>query len=257
MKRKKICFLSDAHFGVPVPGYDDREERFRWFCEQEAHAWSDLYIVGDLFDFWVEYRWAIRPDYFNVLHQLRQLVGQGIKVHYLAGNHDFALGPFLRKTIGLAVYPGAIDRKLQGRRFHIYHGDGLLKKDFGYRILKKLLRNRVNQWLYKLMHPNIGVPLGSFISGSSRKYLDRPEGNHFLKEYRECARSQLKKGYDVVMYGHVHYPDFVRYGELGTYCNVGAWLKYCSYAILEGGELTLLKFQEDGASFPVSPVDEK
>ena len=257
MSDKKICFISDAHFGVPVPGYDNREERFIQLCSCEAENWSELYIVGDLFDFWVEYRWAIRPDYFNILHQLKLLVDRGIAVHYLAGNHDFALGSFLEKTIGISVYPGAVEKVIQGRRVYAFHGDGLLKKDFGYRILKLLLRNPVNQLIYKMMHPNIGVPFGSFISGSSRKYLNRPEGSEFLEEYRVHAQRQLKNGSDLVIYGHIHYPDLVRYGDLGIYCNTGAWLKYYSYATMENGEITLLQFQEDGSSAAVPSIDIK
>ena len=242
MTRKKICFISDAHFGVSVQGYDDREERFAQLCALEARHWSELYIVGDLFDFWVEYRWAIRPDYFDVLHQLKLLVDRGIAVHYLAGNHDFALGSFLEKMIGISVFPGVVEKELQGKRVHMYHGDGLLKKDVGYRILKMLLRNPINQRLYKMLHPNIGVPLGSLISGSSRKYLNRPNGKKYLPEYRTHAHQQLQKGNDIVIHGHVHFPDLVRYGDLGTYCNLGAWLEYYSYATMENGEITLFKF---------------
>lgn len=251
MTGKKICFISDAHFGVHVSGYDDREERFAQLCALEAQNWSELYIVGDLFDFWIEYHWAIRPDYFNVLHQLKLLVDRGITVHYLAGNHDFALGSFLQETIGISVYPDFVDKVLQGKRVYAYHGDGLLKKDFGYRLLKILLRNPVNQRIYRILHPNVGVPFGSFISGSSRKYLNRPVGKPFLGEYRECARKQLQKGNDIVIYGHIHYPDIVRFGDLGTYCNLGAWLQYYNYATMENGEITLFKFQEDGSSVEI------
>ena len=248
---KKICFISDAHFGISLPGYDDREKLFFRLLEQEAGGLSDLYIVGDLFDFWIEYRHAVRPDYFPVLHRLKLLIDQGVAIHYLAGNHDFALGPFLTDTMGFQVYPGALSRELQGKKVFLYHGDGLIRSDIGYRILKKLLRNRFNQRLYKLLlHPDIGVPLGSFVSGSSRKYLNRSLAGHLRDEYRSAAGKRLDEGHDIVIYGHIHLPEFIRYPS-GLYCNLGAWLQHRTYAILKEGALTLYRYHDGKASEPL------
>jgi UDP-2,3-diacylglucosamine hydrolase len=244
---KKVCFISDAHFGVDLPGFEDRERLFFNFLEREAAAWSELYIVGDLFDFWVEYRHAIRPDYFPVVHRLKNIIDNGVAIHYLAGNHDFALGPFLSHTLGISIYPGSITREIQGKRVYLYHGDGLIKWDIGYRVLKKLLRNPVNQRIYKLLHPDIGVPLGSFISGSSRKYLKRSLPDRFRDEYRTCARKVLNKGNDIVIYGHIHLPEFIRY-PAGIYCNIGSWLKQFTYATMFNGEVSLLRYHDGEAS---------
>jgi UDP-2,3-diacylglucosamine hydrolase len=247
---KKVCFISDAHFGIDLPGQNDREALFFRLLEQETESLSDLYIVGDLFDFWIEYRCAIRPDYFAVLHHLKNLSDRGVVIHYLAGNHDFALGSFLEKTMGIRVYPESLSREIQGKRVYLYHGDGLIKKDTGYRVLKKLLRNPVNQRLYKLLHPNIGVPLGSFVSGSSRKYLNRPLADHLRDEYRYRAREQLRCGHEIVFFGHIHLPEHIGYPE-GIYCNLGAWLKHYTYATMEDGELSLQRYHDDGAAEPI------
>lgn len=254
MAPEKVCFVSDAHFGIELPGYEDREHRFFRFLEREVADVSDLYIVGDLFDFWVEYRNAIRPDYFTVLHHLKQLRDRGTAIHYLAGNHDFALGPFLRDTMGFTVYPGAVSVTLQGKRVYLHHGDGLIRRDIGYRMLKKLLRNPFNQRLYKLLHPDIGVPLGSFISGSSRKYLNKPLSEELRNEYRDCARTELARGHDVVIYGHIHQPDYFRYTD-GLYCNIGSWLKHYTYATMVDGRFSLMRYHTDGAA-EVLPASE-
>jgi UDP-2,3-diacylglucosamine hydrolase len=253
---KKICFISDAHFGISLPGFDDREDLFFHFLEREADSLSELYIVGDLFDFWIEYRHAIRPDYFLVLHHLRRLIDRGVTVHYLAGNHDFALGPFLRNTMGIQVYPDTLSREIQGKRVFLYHGDGLIKIDIGYRILKKLLRNPINQRIYKLLHPDIGVPLGSFISGSSRKYLNRTLSDNVLDEYRNCAKKRLNDGYDIVIYGHIHQPEFLSY-PLGIYGNLGSWLKHYTYAMMENGVFALYRYHDGKPDEPLPIIDAK
>jgi len=254
VQRKKVCFISDAHFGINLPGYNDRERHFFGFLAREASSWSELYIVGDLFDFWIEYNHAIRPDAIAVVHHLWKVIDSGVAVHYLAGNHDFALGPFLEKEMGICIHPAAISTEIQGKRVYLYHGDGLIKRDIGYRVLKKLLRNPLNQRIYKLLHPDIGVPLGSFISGSSRKYLNKPLSEKILQEYRECARKELDRGHDIVTFGHIHHPEFIKYPS-GIYCNLGSWLKHYSYATMCEGELSLVRYH-DGAEAEVLPAIE-
>jgi UDP-2,3-diacylglucosamine hydrolase len=137
---------------------------------------------------------------------------------------------------------------------YLHHGDGLIKRDVGYLLLKKLLRNPLNQRIYKLLHPDIGVPFGSFISGSSRKYLNKPLSEKLRDEYRECARAEIIRGHDIVMFGHIHQPDFVRYPQ-GWYCNIGSWLKHYTFAKMEDGRLSLLRYQ-DGADAEALPVSD-
>ena len=253
VNQKKVCFISDAHFGIDLPGQENREQLFFRFLERESPELSALYIIGDLFDFWIEYKQAIRPDYFLVLHHLKSLIDSGVSVHYLAGNHDFALGPFLEQIIGMSIYPGAISCEIQGQNIYMYHGDGLQASDFGYRLLKKILRFPLNQQFYKLLHPAIGVPLGSLVSGSSRKYRKTFPENLF-NEYRLSARRLLKKKYDIVIYGHIHYPELIRF-SVGTYCNTGAWLQHNTYALLENGTISLYRYR-DGVSAETLPVQE-
>ena len=150
-------FVSDAHLGINMPGHNDREARLLSFFDEIAASAETLYIVGDLFDFWIEYKYSIRPDYFHVVNRLRLLVENGTQVHYLAGNHDFALGPFLGETLGLLIHPDHFETVIQGKRVHLFHGDGLFKRDVGYRFLRRILRNQTFQKMYKILHPELSA----------------------------------------------------------------------------------------------------
>ncbi|MFP4164753.1 MAG: UDP-2,3-diacylglucosamine diphosphatase [Chitinispirillaceae bacterium] len=255
--RDTVYFISDAHFGIHMPGYENRELLFRSLVDRMLSNATDLFIVGDLFDFWIEYRFAIRPDYFPVLYDLARLVQAGVRVHYLAGNHDFALGSFLEKRVGVTVHCDEVNLQIQGKSVHLFHGDGILKKDVGYRILKKLLRNRTCQKLYKIIHPNQGIAFGIFCSGSSRKYTSRRLRPSMVEEYRMAARHVLEtQGNDLVVYGHTHHGELINFGEK-AYLNTGAWLVHQNYATLFKGKVSLWKFVQDSEPEPVAPIDWK
>jgi UDP-2,3-diacylglucosamine hydrolase len=157
MSDNTLYFVSDAHLGAPFPDAPEWERSFSEFLRSIGESATALYILGDIFDFWIEYRHAIRPDYFRTIHELKNLVDRGVEVHYFAGNHDFALGPFITDIIGIKVYYGHFSTVLQNRKVYLYHGDGLIRKDIGYRVLKRLLRNPLNQKVFKLLPPSIGV----------------------------------------------------------------------------------------------------
>jgi len=244
-------FVSDAHLGIPMPGHDHRQKDLLTFFDQVAKDGDALYIVGDLFDFWIEYRHAIRPDYFIVVSALRRLVEADVSVHYLAGNHDFALGPFLSEIVGVHVHQEHFETMIQGRKVHLYHGDGLVKKDVGYRIMKKVLRNPFNQRLYKLLHPNIAVPLALFFSGNSRKMLSNWLTEEKLEEYRQNARRYLESS-DIVVFGHTHKPEIRKFGEK-TYVNTGEWIRKYTYAKMENGDISLWQWFSDKPALEMLP----
>ena len=243
-ERDAVYFVSDAHFGLTAgahgAGEREKVKRFRELSAQMRARAADLYILGDLFDFWIEYSMAIRPDYFPVLHELRGLVESGVRVHYLVGNHDFALGPFLQEIVGVSVCHYALDVELQGRRVHMRHGDNVLKKN---PLTIKILRNRFCQKLYKAIHPNIGVRLGAYISALSRKRYDNIEISEEAREkYRQIARSCMKaQKCDLVIYGHTHYAEQISYRE-GEYCNIGSWMTRYDYAVMRGGKIQLMRW---------------
>jgi UDP-2,3-diacylglucosamine hydrolase len=241
-----VYFISDAHLGRDIAGCDDREKHLLIFLDTLALSADKLFIVGDLFDFWIEYRYAIRPDYFKVLHQLRKLVESGVEVHYLAGNHDFALGSFIENTIGIHTHLNHYETTIQGKRLHLFHGDGLIRADVGYRLLRTILRNSFNQRLFKLIHPNIGVPLGTICSGSSRKMTSRWMNEHILEEYRQRACEYFEQGNDIVVFGHTHRPEISRMGEK-VFCNSGEWIEQYTFAKLQDGAMSLWEYFPDKA----------
>jgi UDP-2,3-diacylglucosamine hydrolase len=175
--------------------------------------------------------------------RLGRLVESGVEIHYLAGNHDFALGPFLRDRVGVHVHQEHLETIVQGKKVHLYHGDGLVKKDVGYRILKRILRNPLNQRLYKLLHPDIGVPLGTFFSGNSRKMLANWLTEEKLEEYRQHARRLLETS-DIVIFGHTHKPEIRKYGDK-TYVNTGEWIRKYTFAKMDKGEIRLWEWFAD------------
>lgn len=254
MSNHTVYFISDAHFGIPVEGGEYREVHFANLLENAPATLSDLYIVGDLFDFWIEYRFFIRADYFPVLHTIKKLVERGVRVHYLAGNHDFALGPFLKDITGIEIYLDYLNVEIQGRRVHFFHGDGLLKNDIGYRILKKIFRNPLNQKFYKTLHPDLGVSIGSFFSGSSRKYLRRFLSKSIIQEYRQHARLKLEEGNDLVVFGHTHHAEHCIFQSGSTYLNTGAWLVHYNYASMTDGKISLWRYRPDGPAELIDPV---
>lgn len=256
MIKDSVYFISDAHFGIALDGCDEREEHFFRLLDEISDSMSELYIIGDLFDFWIEYSCAIRPDYFNVLHRLRLLVEKGIAIHYLAGNHDFAIGSFLPDKLGIAIHHGHVSTIIQGKKVHLFHGDGLIKKDIGYRLLRKILRNKINQRFYKFLHPDIGVKIGTFFSGSSRKYLRPRFLDSINNEYRDHANKYLENGNDIVFFGHTHCGEMVKFPS-GIYCNTGAWLVHYNFASMIDGKIRLWSYAPGTSLQEILPIDWK
>jgi len=240
--REAVYFVSDAHFGLDR-SEQARIERFgRFAAHVRAHA-AALYIVGDFFDFWIEYKDAVRPEYFPILHELRGIVEAGVEVHYIAGNHDFAMNGFMENYVGLTLHKGYVDTEIQGRRVHISHGHKVGRK-LPQRVSDALLTNKTLQRVYGVLHPNIGVRLGEFISSRSRMKSRKtgipPEA---LAKYRRAARAWLRSGKcDLVVFAHTHYGEILRFSE-GEYCNTGSWMDRYDYAVLMGGKIALMKWE--------------
>ncbi len=239
--KETVFFISDAHLGIQLPDFADREAALLSFLEEIAPRAGQLFIVGDLFDFWIEYRWAIRPDYFRTLAALNALARSGTEIHYCLGNHDFAVGSFIEDTLGIKVHPDGCRMNLQGKSIFVTHGDDLRTSDRANLFLRKFLRNPILQFVYKLLHPNIGVPLGEFFSRMSRKhFLEVPPEEH-LEEYRRAADEMLAAGCDIVVAAHTHVPELLHLTS-GIYCNTGNWISRYHFAQMEAGEISLWQY---------------
>lgn len=225
---KTYLFISDVHLGLQSKEIEKAKERklvdFLNFAKSNC---DELFIAGDLFDYWFEYRRVYQKGFFRTLTALQDLTEAGIKVHYFIGNHDFYHNGFFEKEIGLILYQNPSEFRLNNKRFFIGHGDGLVKNDLGYNILKIILRSRFTQFLYSLIHPDLGVAVASHTSKSSRDYTSK-------KDYGEedglfdAAKRKIDDGYDFVLFGHLHRKQFLKYKN-GYYINLGSWISEPCY----------------------------
>ncbi len=234
----KTYFISDVHLGEqPADIEKDRVKQFIQFLQKLEKDATSVFFIGDLFDFWFEYKYVIPKKHFAVIQQLARMREKNINITYLAGNHDFWLGSFFDRELGIHTVENEWTGTLEGKNFYLYHGDGVAKKDHGYRFLKKVLRNRVSIRLFRLLHPDLGIPFARFVSGSSRQYTDRVDLND-QKDYIDFARRRFAEGYDYVLMGHRHAPFEQEEGGK-KYINLGDWLHHFSYAVFDGNELEI------------------
>ncbi len=229
MKEKQTYFfISDIHLGLNNREIEKEKEKLLVsFIHYAAKNCDQLFIIGDLFDYWFEYKTVIQKGFFKTLAALTELAESGVKIHYFIGNHDFLHRDFFEREIGAVMYHDAVDLVLNGKRFFIGHGDGLVKNDTGYKILKKILRNRFLQKIYSAVHPDIGVSIASSTSRKSRDYTaqkDYGTGDGLM----ETARIRLESGYDYVIFGHSHLRANKKFNN-GIYINLGSWLDFPCY----------------------------
>jgi len=245
-----VYFFADAHLGAdPRADEAPREARLHDFLTSIVDRASALYIVGDLFDFWFEYRTAIPRRHFGTLAALRRLREAGVEITYLSGNHDFWLGPFLRDELGIRTHSDGLAVNHMGHRIWLHHGDGLIGGDLGYRMLKKVLRSPVSIALYGLLHPDLGIPLAHVISRWSRHSRgDRPlDGDRM---WREVGAPRFAEGFDTVMMGHFHHAWERREGPRAFFM-LGDWIESFTYVVLRDGQFALETWAPPGAA----PVD--
>ncbi|HTK82596.1 MAG TPA: UDP-2,3-diacylglucosamine diphosphatase [Bacteroidota bacterium] len=240
-----VYFISDAHLGLG--SHDEeraKETKLLNFLEHIRNEASELFIVGDLFDAWFEYRTVVPKGFHRLFAMLDDFTQRGIRVHYLAGNHDYWIRDFFGEHLGMKTYHDAFDITVDGKKIYIHHGDGLASKDTGYRILKGILRSKINIWLYSWLHPDLGISLARSSSRKSRHYTSTKDyGEHDAME--SFAKKKIDEGYDMIIMGHRHRPAFVEYKN-GVYINLGDWISHNSYAEFRDGTISL-KFWPEAA----------
>lgn len=241
---KKIYFASDQHFGVPT--YEkslEREKHFvKWLDEVKKDAY-EIFIVGDLFDFWFEYRQAVPRGFVRVLGKLAEISDSGIPIHIFTGNHDMWIFDYLPKEIGAQLYREPIEREWNGVKFYIGHGDGLGPGDYGYKFIKKVFANRFLQWCFARLHPNFGIGLANYFSRASRAKTGESDAK-FLgadKEWLAIYSKEMleKKHFDYFVFGHRHLPLELQLNDQSKYVNLGDWIQYFTYGVFDGKEMKL------------------
>lgn len=245
--RNKIYFASDQHFGAPnFKNSLGREKVFvKWLDSIKDDA-EQIFLLGDLFDFWYEYSSVVPKGFTRVLGKLSELSDSGIKIVFFAGNHDQWLGDYFQKEIGMEVYMDPTEFTLQGKRFLIGHGDGLGPGDINYKLMKWLFRNSVARWLFSRVHPNLAVSIANYFSTKSR-ISNGNSDEVFLGEEKEQLIKYIKDlhskdPYDYYVFGHRHYAIEYSLENGGLYVNTGEWVKGKNYAVLEGSKLSLKKY---------------
>lgn len=223
-------FISDIHLGLQSKSEEkEKERKLVKLLEFSASNCKELFIVGDLFDYWFEYRKVYQKGFFRTLTALQNVTEAGIKVNYLIGNHDFMHRNFFEDEIGVTLLHDGIERELNGKKFFIAHGDGMVKNDTGYNILKKVMRNRVLQGIYSILHPDIGVALASRTSKTSRDYTSKKDYGE-MDGLFDAAKLKINEGFDYVLFGHLHRRMLEKYNS-GFYVNLGSWLQQPCYGI--------------------------
>lgn len=256
--RTKIYFASDLHLGTPDPASSrKREQHFvRWLDTIKSDA-AELYLVGDVFDFWFEYKKAVPKGYVRILGKLAELSDMGIPIHYFVGNHDLWQRDYFKEEIGAQIYHDPIRRKLFGKHFFIGHGDGLGPGDHGYKFLKKVFRNRFMQWCFHRLHPNFGIGLADYFSRASRKKTGHKDAIDFgEKEYLMVfSRDTLRETpeIDYFVFGHRHLPKVTALEDEKYYINLGDWIGHFTYLEVENGRVELMHFPLSGVPEPFQP----
>ena len=241
---KKIYFLSDFHLGAP----DDassliREKKICRFLDSIKADASTIFIVGDLFDFWFEYSTVVPKGYVRILGKLAELTDSGIAVHFFVGNHDMWMKDYFQTELNIPVYFEPKEFSFNNKKFLIGHGDGLGPGDEGYKMMKKVFRNPVCQWLFGILPPYFGIGMANYFSRKSRAKTGEVD-EVFLGADKEwliiyCREVLKKEPFDYFIFGHRHLPIDFSLDESSRYINLGEWIKFYSYAVLDGETLTL------------------
>jgi UDP-2,3-diacylglucosamine hydrolase len=245
---KKIYFISDFHLGVP--DYESSLERekkiVRWLDLIKSDAQS-LYLMGDVFDYWFEYKNTVPKGYVRLLGKLAELSDNGVNIYYFTGNHDMWIFDYLPKEVGLTVYREPVQHEYNGAKFYLGHGDGLGPGDHGYKLIKKIFANKFCQWLFARIHPNLGLWLMKYFSRTSRAATGQND-EKFLGAEKEWlilyAKEVLKKEhYDYFIFGHRHLPIDFQLNKNSRYINLGEWINHHLFVVFNGKELSVQRFE--------------
>lgn len=247
---KKIFFASDFHLGVPDAASSLAREKkiVRWLDQIKAEAQA-IFLLGDIFDFWFEYKHAIPKGFIRLQGKLAELTDGGIPVYFFTGNHDMWMFDYFTEELNIPILRKPVSVMLGEKKFLIGHGDGLGPKDHTYKALKKVFANPVSQWLFARVHPNAGISLANFWSRRSR-ISNTKEDEVFHGEDKEwlviyCRETEAREHHDFYVFGHRHLPLDIPIGEKSRYLNLGEWVNYCSYAVYDGNDLTLRHFESE------------
>jgi UDP-2,3-diacylglucosamine hydrolase len=249
---KNIYFASDFHLGSP--SYEkslEREKQIIWWLDSIKNKASEIFLVGDVFDFWFEYKHAIPKGFVRLQGKIAELTDSGIKIHLFKGNHDMWIFDYLPKELGIELHDHTIQREFFGKNYLIGHGDGLGPGDFKYKFLKKIFRNKACQWLFARLHPNFGIGLANLSSRKSRAATGKEDFifNSINDErlFHYCQEYLKTQTIDFFIFGHRHLPLDIQVDNQVRYINLGEWLFEQTYLEISASTIQMCQFK-DGIS---------
>ena len=245
--RKYLYFASDLHLGAPnAQKSAAREKAFISWLDHIKPTAKAIYLLGDVFDFWFEYKTVIPKGYTRLFGKIAELSDAGIEIHFFKGNHDMWVFDYFEKELGLTLHSDAYTFDYAGKQFYLHHGDGLGPGDYKYKFLKLFFRSQVCQWLFARLHPNFGIGLASFLSKRSRAkggkkdlVYNGPEQEWLFQYVKEKQAIQHR---DYFIFGHRHLPLNLEVGS-AKYINTGDWLQHDTFAVFDLKELRLMKWK--------------
>ncbi|HEY4540247.1 MAG TPA: UDP-2,3-diacylglucosamine diphosphatase [Faecalibacter sp.] len=240
---KKVYFSSDHHFGAP--NEEDslvREKKFVQWLDEIKEDCGVLFLLGDLFDFWFEYKYVVPRGFVRVMGKLAEIADRGIPIYFFVGNHDLWMKDYLEEQINAIVFRDKQDFIINGKEFFIVHGDGKGPGDTGYKRMKKVFTNKVCQFLFYLLHPDFAMWLG-ITTSRKNKMISGDEDVHFLGVDNEwlikySERQLERKHYDFLVYGHRHLPMEIDIKK-SKHFNLGDWINYFTYGVFDGENFEL------------------
>jgi len=244
---QKVYFASDFHLGAPDAATSRARERrlVRWL-EMAAQDAAAIYLLGDVFDFWFEYRHAIPKGFVRLQGKLAELTDGGLPITLFTGNHDMWMFGYFTQELGIPILRHPVSQRLGAHSFHLGHGDGLGPGDFAYKnILKPVFGSPFTQWLFARLHPDLGIGLANRWSRSSRLQNGAADARYFGEDewlLQYCRELEARQHHDYYVFGHRHLPLDVAVGPGSRYLNLGEWVNYCSYAVYDGNQTVLREF---------------
>ncbi len=241
---RKIYFASDFHLGAPDCETSlQREKKIVAWLDKVSEDATEIFLVGDIFDFWFEYKRAIPKGFVRLQGKIAELTDRGIPIHVFTGNHDMWIFDYIPKELGVSLYREPITREFFGKRYFIGHGDGLGPGDRGYKFIKKVFANKISQWFFARLHPNFGIWLAEKSSKTSRAHTGNSDEKYHGDEnewlFQFCQDTLKTQHYDYFVFGHRHLPLEKEVGENSMYVNLGEWINYCTYLEVSANKVEL------------------
>ncbi len=245
---RRVYFASDFHLGAPDAATSlVRERRIVRWLDAVAPDAAAIYLLGDIFDFWFEYKHAIPRGFSRLQGKLAELSDAGLPIIIFTGNHDMWMFGYFTQEMGIPVLRREVSQRIGNHVFHIGHGDGLGPKDHSYKLLKRVFTSAAAQWLFARLHPNFGIGLANKWSRHSRLQNGAADATYFGEDewlLQYCRALEVRTHHDYYVFGHRHLPLDVAVGPGSRYLNLGEWVNYCSYGMYDGDKMELRHFEQ-------------